>query len=194
MLMQVHDELVFEVREDRIEAVSAGIRERMAARCGACGAARRRCRRRRELGRGALSLLRRERFVKNVGKRFRDVKIAFFSTEPSVNNDSKSFPYAGELSAIPPVLITGRTQRRPGSLTSLSAPREIGPSPDRFSTGPESSPWLSGLFFLWLRKSVCRGNLTSLHTAVIPAEAGIHWLGSAEIKMDPGFRRDDEDV
>ena len=31
MLMQVHDELVFEVREDRIEAVSAGIRERMAA-------------------------------------------------------------------------------------------------------------------------------------------------------------------
>ncbi|HEV7491600.1 MAG TPA: DNA polymerase I [Rhodanobacteraceae bacterium] len=31
MLMQVHDELVFEVREDRVEAVSAGIRERMAA-------------------------------------------------------------------------------------------------------------------------------------------------------------------
>jgi DNA polymerase-1 len=31
MMMQVHDELVFEVREDRIEAVSAGIRERMAA-------------------------------------------------------------------------------------------------------------------------------------------------------------------
>ena len=31
MLMQVHDELVFEIREDRIEAVSAGIRERMAA-------------------------------------------------------------------------------------------------------------------------------------------------------------------
>ena len=30
MLMQVHDELVFEIREDRIEAVSAGIRERMA--------------------------------------------------------------------------------------------------------------------------------------------------------------------
>jgi len=31
MLMQVHDELVFEIREDRIETVSAGIRERMAA-------------------------------------------------------------------------------------------------------------------------------------------------------------------
>ena len=31
MLMQVHDELVFEIREDRIEAVSAGIRERMSA-------------------------------------------------------------------------------------------------------------------------------------------------------------------
>ena len=31
MMMQVHDELVFEIREDRIEAVSAGIRERMAA-------------------------------------------------------------------------------------------------------------------------------------------------------------------
>ncbi len=30
MLMQVHDELVFEIREDRIEAVSAAIRERMA--------------------------------------------------------------------------------------------------------------------------------------------------------------------
>jgi DNA polymerase-1 len=30
MLLQVHDELVFEVREDRIEAVSAAIRERMA--------------------------------------------------------------------------------------------------------------------------------------------------------------------
>jgi DNA polymerase-1 len=31
MLLQVHDELVFEIREDRVEAVSAGIRERMAA-------------------------------------------------------------------------------------------------------------------------------------------------------------------
>ncbi|HEY6985800.1 MAG TPA: DNA polymerase, partial [Rhodanobacteraceae bacterium] len=31
MLMQVHDELVFEIREDRIELVSAAIRERMAA-------------------------------------------------------------------------------------------------------------------------------------------------------------------
>jgi DNA polymerase-1 len=31
MLMQVHDELVFEIREDRIEDVSAGVRERMAA-------------------------------------------------------------------------------------------------------------------------------------------------------------------
>ena len=31
MVMQVHDELVFEVREDCIEAVSAGVRERMAA-------------------------------------------------------------------------------------------------------------------------------------------------------------------
>ncbi len=30
MLMQVHDELVFEIREDRVETVSAGIRERMA--------------------------------------------------------------------------------------------------------------------------------------------------------------------
>ncbi len=30
MLMQVHDELVFEIREDRVEAVSAAIRERMA--------------------------------------------------------------------------------------------------------------------------------------------------------------------
>ena len=27
----MHDELVFEVREDRVEAISAGIRERMAA-------------------------------------------------------------------------------------------------------------------------------------------------------------------
>ncbi|HET7062667.1 MAG TPA: DNA polymerase I [Rudaea sp.] len=31
MIMQVHDELVFEVREDRIEKISAGVRERMAA-------------------------------------------------------------------------------------------------------------------------------------------------------------------
>jgi len=31
MLMQVHDELVFEIREDRIEAFTPGIRERMAA-------------------------------------------------------------------------------------------------------------------------------------------------------------------
>ena len=31
MIMQVHDELVFEVREDRIDAVSAGVRERMNA-------------------------------------------------------------------------------------------------------------------------------------------------------------------
>ena len=31
MLLQVHDELVFEIREDRVEALSAGIRERMAA-------------------------------------------------------------------------------------------------------------------------------------------------------------------
>ena len=30
MLLQVHDELVFEVREDRVDAVSAAIRERMA--------------------------------------------------------------------------------------------------------------------------------------------------------------------
>jgi DNA polymerase-1 len=30
MIMQVHDELVFEVREDRIEKISAGVRERMA--------------------------------------------------------------------------------------------------------------------------------------------------------------------
>ena len=31
MLMQVHDELVFEVRADRVEAIVAGVRERMAA-------------------------------------------------------------------------------------------------------------------------------------------------------------------
>ena len=31
MLMQVHDELVFEVREDRVEPIIAGVRERMAA-------------------------------------------------------------------------------------------------------------------------------------------------------------------
>jgi len=31
MLMQVHDELVFEVREDAVEAIRAGVRERMAA-------------------------------------------------------------------------------------------------------------------------------------------------------------------
>jgi DNA polymerase-1 len=31
MLLQVHDELVFEIREDRVEVLSAGIRERMAA-------------------------------------------------------------------------------------------------------------------------------------------------------------------
>ncbi|NCT66522.1 MAG: DNA polymerase I [Rhodanobacteraceae bacterium] len=31
MLLQVHDELVFEVRADQVEAISAGIRERMAA-------------------------------------------------------------------------------------------------------------------------------------------------------------------
>jgi DNA polymerase-1 len=31
MIMQVHDELVFEVREDRIEAIGRGVRERMAA-------------------------------------------------------------------------------------------------------------------------------------------------------------------
>jgi DNA polymerase-1 len=29
MIMQVHDELVFEVREDRLDAISAGVRERM---------------------------------------------------------------------------------------------------------------------------------------------------------------------
>jgi DNA polymerase-1 len=29
MLMQVHDELVFEVREDAVEAVTQGVRERM---------------------------------------------------------------------------------------------------------------------------------------------------------------------
>jgi hypothetical protein len=27
---------------------------------------------------------------------------------------------------------------------------------------------------------------------VIPAKAGIHFFSSAKIKMDPGFRRDDE--
>jgi DNA polymerase I len=31
MIMQVHDELVFEVREDRLEKISTGVRERMAA-------------------------------------------------------------------------------------------------------------------------------------------------------------------
>jgi DNA polymerase-1 len=31
MIMQVHDELVFEVRDDRIDAISRGVRERMAA-------------------------------------------------------------------------------------------------------------------------------------------------------------------
>ena len=31
MIMQVHDELVFEVREDRVDAISHGVRERMAA-------------------------------------------------------------------------------------------------------------------------------------------------------------------
>jgi DNA polymerase-1 len=31
MIMQVHDELVFEVRADRAEAIAAGVRERMAA-------------------------------------------------------------------------------------------------------------------------------------------------------------------
>jgi DNA polymerase I len=31
MLLQVHDELVFEIREDRVEALTAGIRERMAS-------------------------------------------------------------------------------------------------------------------------------------------------------------------
>ena len=31
MIMQVHDELVFEVRADRIEAIQAGVRDRMAA-------------------------------------------------------------------------------------------------------------------------------------------------------------------
>jgi DNA polymerase-1 len=31
MLMQVHDELVFEVRADRVDAIVAGVRERMAA-------------------------------------------------------------------------------------------------------------------------------------------------------------------
>ncbi len=30
MLMQVHDELVFEVREDAVDAIVAGVRERMA--------------------------------------------------------------------------------------------------------------------------------------------------------------------
>ena len=30
MIMQVHDELVFEVREDCIEKISAGVRQRMA--------------------------------------------------------------------------------------------------------------------------------------------------------------------
>ncbi|HET7780234.1 MAG TPA: DNA polymerase, partial [Rudaea sp.] len=30
MIMQVHDELVFEVREDRIDKISAGVREHMA--------------------------------------------------------------------------------------------------------------------------------------------------------------------
>jgi len=42
----------------------------------------------------------------------------------------------------------GARNGAPGSLTSLSVtPREIGPSPDWFSTGPEGSPWPSGLFF-----------------------------------------------
>ena len=31
MIMQVHDELVFEVREDAVDRVSAGVREHMAA-------------------------------------------------------------------------------------------------------------------------------------------------------------------
>ena len=31
MIMQVHDELVFEVREDRLDAIGAGVRERMMA-------------------------------------------------------------------------------------------------------------------------------------------------------------------
>ena len=31
MLMQVHDELVFEVRADHVDAIVAGVRERMAA-------------------------------------------------------------------------------------------------------------------------------------------------------------------
>jgi DNA polymerase-1 len=31
MIMQVHDELVFEVREDRVAQIESGVRERMAA-------------------------------------------------------------------------------------------------------------------------------------------------------------------
>ncbi len=31
MVMQVHDELVFEVRDDSVEAIQAGVRERMMA-------------------------------------------------------------------------------------------------------------------------------------------------------------------
>jgi DNA polymerase-1 len=31
MIMQVHDELVFEVRDDRIAQIESGVRERMAA-------------------------------------------------------------------------------------------------------------------------------------------------------------------
>ena len=31
MIMQVHDELVFEVREDRVQRIEAGVRERMSA-------------------------------------------------------------------------------------------------------------------------------------------------------------------
>ena len=55
MLMQVHDELVFEVREDAVDAVRAGVIERMSGAASAGGAAAGRCRRGRQLGRGALS-------------------------------------------------------------------------------------------------------------------------------------------
>jgi DNA polymerase-1 len=53
MIMQVHDELVFEVRDDAVETISAGVRRRMSA-SGTGRAAGGRCRRRRQLGRGAL--------------------------------------------------------------------------------------------------------------------------------------------
>ena len=71
-----------------------------------------------------------------------------------------------------PVLITGRTQRRPW-FTHLPEcnPRKISPSPDWFSTGPEGSPWPSGLFFFG-RVNLCLS--FRCPDFVIPAKAGIH--------------------